>query len=500
MFRNTKIFLIVLQSLISNCFLLSQDWFNEYIDVDKQAPFFLRTYVQDGTFIIPYDFNENNISKSSIVSISSLGNSEHYNDSIKLAVNPLVIANQNIYSIGYNAKYPKQNVISITKLESLFFSAEDYWEFKYDTNRIVNGDFILHDGYFYILNTIRTKSSGWQGIEITKVDFSGTIIWSKKFDNNIAYSYAWSLDVANENELLVTLLRRKPSDNLKDVVFKISLDGNIIWEYSSNDIPWSSASPMDLEVLTDSIAVYFYDVDRSLDSIYLANQWSLSPTILRFIDSQTGLKLNELELPTMYYEDLRMNKLNKGKGEYFFAIGYLYDAKSLIHMAIVSKYNFTGDLLWTKKFQHPNFTSPGNIHFLHDIHENEDGSIVVSGTIRPEEIQDAYLWMFKINEYGCFTGENCSDDILLTNTVGDGIAIEKNIRVYPNPISDRVNFDFDFTGGEEIKIFDFSGKIVFSKQLSYKQGSCDISTLPAGNYLLQISTSDKLITRVISKI
>ena len=62
-----------------------------------------------------------------------------------------------------------------------------------------------------------------------------------------------------------------------------------------------------------------------------------------------------------------------------------------------------------------------------------------------------------------------------------------NMKLYPNPVKDILNIDAKNI--DWIKIYDVSGKLV--KTFS-KQSKINISELPKGNYLTEISENGKI--------
>lgn len=64
-------------------------------------------------------------------------------------------------------------------------------------------------------------------------------------------------------------------------------------------------------------------------------------------------------------------------------------------------------------------------------------------------------------------------------------AAKKNIRVYPNPVSENLFFAGDLRGYEFVKVYTLDGKLVSSTVLD--SGKIDMSRFPAGNYILNLS-------------
>jgi hypothetical protein len=71
----------------------------------------------------------------------------------------------------------------------------------------------------------------------------------------------------------------------------------------------------------------------------------------------------------------------------------------------------------------------------------------------------------------------------------------KGFKIYPNPVRDFINiqYDNDIQGGGDIKIFDLSGKLVYYKSLHDSgpvENSFDLSKLKASTYILEIVIGD----------
>ena len=74
-------------------------------------------------------------------------------------------------------------------------------------------------------------------------------------------------------------------------------------------------------------------------------------------------------------------------------------------------------------------------------------------------------------------------------------AFELGLSVYPNPTSDIVYIDGNYTQLEEV-VYDILGKQVMNKSIT---NNIDISQLEKGVYILQLSDGAKLTTQRIIK-
>jgi hypothetical protein len=82
-------------------------------------------------------------------------------------------------------------------------------------------------------------------------------------------------------------------------------------------------------------------------------------------------------------------------------------------------------------------------------------------------------------------------------TTGNGVV------VYPNPAQDVLNVSFAHAGDSRLELYSVEGRLVFSHSFD-KNGavthSIDISTLPAGVYLLKVITGNSVVSSKITKL
>ncbi|MBA2612670.1 MAG: T9SS type A sorting domain-containing protein [Bacteroidetes bacterium] len=67
------------------------------------------------------------------------------------------------------------------------------------------------------------------------------------------------------------------------------------------------------------------------------------------------------------------------------------------------------------------------------------------------------------------------------------------ISVYPNPVSDQLNFSFENNSSRTIQLTDLSGRMIRSVNVSDKTTSIDLKDLKAGIYFLKLLSENKLI-------
>lgn len=82
------------------------------------------------------------------------------------------------------------------------------------------------------------------------------------------------------------------------------------------------------------------------------------------------------------------------------------------------------------------------------------------------------------------------------STALDELEESKELRLYPNPTNAVVNIMFDKEPLIDVRFFNLEGRCV-RHEANDRSGSVDVSTLPAGFYMVQIRTVSELKTRCL---
>ena len=99
--------------------------------------------------------------------------------------------------------------------------------------------------------------------------------------------------------------------------------------------------------------------------------------------------------------------------------------------------------------------------------------------------------------------DECSFELSVQHTVGIENNLEDEISVYPNPTTGIFTINFPFEVGEEdvfIQITDVTGKTIYCKDVVSLVSTIDITSQPAGIYLIKIQTENEIIIKKILKI
>jgi hypothetical protein len=83
-------------------------------------------------------------------------------------------------------------------------------------------------------------------------------------------------------------------------------------------------------------------------------------------------------------------------------------------------------------------------------------------------------------------------NFFLSTIAGKGL--NNSIHVYPNPATDKLNFNFTGQDVNKIQLFEITGKEVYIKNEVNQNESIDLSMFKRGFYIVQIHTSDNIYT------
>ena len=90
--------------------------------------------------------------------------------------------------------------------------------------------------------------------------------------------------------------------------------------------------------------------------------------------------------------------------------------------------------------------------------------------------------------------DNLNFDELITAVISE-VAEAHEISVYPNPASDQLILSMESSPGKmvNLSVFDVLGRMILTQNIPDPAGmtTLDISTLPAGNYLLRITADHR---------
>jgi hypothetical protein len=91
---------------------------------------------------------------------------------------------------------------------------------------------------------------------------------------------------------------------------------------------------------------------------------------------------------------------------------------------------------------------------------------------------------------------------MITVNVGvEEIALEDQLNIYPNPVTDVLNVQWNnTTETANLSVRDLSGRLVLSERAANGNAVLDLSALASGNYILELQTGDRTLRKQMVKL
>jgi len=101
------------------------------------------------------------------------------------------------------------------------------------------------------------------------------------------------------------------------------------------------------------------------------------------------------------------------------------------------------------------------------------------------------------NSYGC----TITSDVIAVNVGVEEIALENQLNIYPNPVSDVLNVQWNNSNETaNLSIRDLSGRLVHSERAMNGNAALDLSGLASGNYILELQTGERTLRQQVVKL
>jgi hypothetical protein len=101
------------------------------------------------------------------------------------------------------------------------------------------------------------------------------------------------------------------------------------------------------------------------------------------------------------------------------------------------------------------------------------------------------------NSYGCTVTSN----IITVNVGVEEIALENQLNIYPNPVTDVLNVQWNNTNETaNLSIRDLSGRLVHSERVANGNAALNLSGLASGNYILELQKGDRTLRKQMVKL
>lgn len=136
------------------------------------------------------------------------------------------------------------------------------------------------------------------------------------------------------------------------------------------------------------------------------------------------------------------------------------------------------------------------IDILGDFNSSADYAKDVTLVRKPEITEP--VTTFDINEWNSFPQDNCTDlgEHIQTLSIND-LSLE-DIRIYPNPVNDRLQISLNNSESTDVSIYNILGKLIYKHKLQ-ASGSINTTQLKSGVYILKITQGSKSISKKLIK-
>jgi hypothetical protein len=388
--------------------------------------------------------------------------------------------------------------------KTLFFD-NDYnvlTEYKYLSDAPYSAaiKFMGLNKFMYTVHIEDYDSGSHREVLVSQLNDKGEKQWEKRINEEDKLTYPWDLKPTLDDQIILSTgvvkynkIGRYPQ------LFKLDTLGNILWKYTDPYPSFSGGVPINVAALSDSNFVQIYEIDKSGDIEYWQNQWTWSPTQIKWI-SKSGEYVMHDRLIVPATERLRISHAKRGKGDYFFMFGSHEVPETDQNHGILMKMSNEGDTIWMHRYQHPEYIGGDNEHIIQHISESDNGDITVLGKIRPKFGSKRPIWLFKVNSQGCFGDEECEQDVVFTPVVELNESSE--IRIYPNPANDKILISTASLNPTKFEIYGVHGIKVQTYLVKdfANEHTLDVSGFDQGVYFINITTEQgKIITKKFVK-
>lgn len=101
------------------------------------------------------------------------------------------------------------------------------------------------------------------------------------------------------------------------------------------------------------------------------------------------------------------------------------------------------------------------------------------------------------NSYGCVV----TSDMITVNVDVEEIAMEDQLNIYPNPVNDVLNVQWNNTNETaNLTIRDLSGRLVLAERVANGNAALDLSNLSSGNYILELQMEEGSLRKQVVKL
>jgi hypothetical protein len=438
------------------------------------------------------------------------------------------------------------------------FEAREIQRKQYDNFSCSYADLTLLDSNRIFIGGI-ANINDTVGICLVRLNTNGDTLWTRKYRKQGCGEESTSIIKSHDGNLLIAFRRFNFTSRLRELlVYKMDTSGNLLSEkvfYSlRNQTNWTSMRYENKEYYFS----YFFAHETwtsEVDGVIMKTDTNFVTTYYRNIGEKggfTGDAYNAFFLPMpnkksvfVWLQDstngswrpyigqtntaiFNMDSLGEKKSTHFFydtgktgCVRTAYSVRTMRNGDIVGvgklsgtcrpfgqfqgwifRMSPTGRLKWERfisdSLYFPNFP----YLWLLDFKETPQQDLIISGFVRGGTSFFEPLLM-KVDSNGCFDNRRC-DSADFKVSISSTYDKQRTIKLFPNPVIDQLNIDFDPINGEtqaEITLYNLLGSKVGQQQLDLINTplSINVSNLPSGMYtaVLQIKGRSPVVEKFV---
>jgi len=278
--------------------------------------------------------------------------------------------------------------------------------------------------------------------------------------------------------------------DLKAGVVAFDTVGNLEWNL---DLPYSYNPNECLPAQIDSnhLAIKWFT-----DNTTIPNHDLTPPTI--FFTDMSGNILDQVVFQNQTLKEIRNMESVLETG----LVGCGHEYPYYLNQSIPELFGWlfrmdeNGEVLWERSYI--DNSNQGTTFGLEHVIPTLDGGYLATGTITNfmTGVQESHNWLLKLDSLGCLEPD-CGNITYITDTEEAAFLKGKDIKIYPNPVSDYVQLEFPV--GFKIDQNTFAvllsntGSIVRQEKIVHAKSNLNLSGITSGAYYLMIRCGNEVI-------
>lgn len=467
----------VILALFLSLDLCSQDHFNRIIPFEFGNPNAIEILNYNGCYLIPviyFPFAGGD--QSTIIRVDK-NEKVFYHHYLNYDFSPraLKAIGENVYTYGENRQIPHDLKASVF---------DDQWRLANTKQISSQGDWsyvlassVLNDELYHLYGY---EDGNNRIFGLNKMTKDLDHIWTREYDVNAAYGLAWTLEPTKDGNLLIGYTAEE------GYAMQVDTAGEVLWTSDAFEDTHGGATKVSVIELSNGNILANYRKDMWSDLDFSCCYVPFTPSFV--LMNNQGQRIHEKLLHIDQSENVYYANFEAGGGDYYFGYGqkifYDDDNGADNFYGFITKFDNNGDTIWNKYYRHPDFDQSKISYLIRDIIENENGTIVAMGKISFLDAKNE-VWLFSVDADGCFTADNCGEEIQIQTSSTEVAWDEGEVFVYPNPTSGLLHISPpDQELIVKVEVYTTAGQLAFSSPNSSQ--SIDISSLNAGAYQVRV--------------